>query len=125
MKAIHRLVLPSATYRQSSAGLEKGGEYVSRGDAGAPSDGGPGRTGGAGGHRGQIAAESSGSPGAPASRRPETIDPENRYLWRQNLRRLENDQNRDAMLSPSGAIDLKGDGPSVDASKPRRTIYTK
>lgn len=78
LKELHRLILTSATYRQS-------------------------------------ARENSGS----------TIDPENRFLWRQNLRRLESDQIRDAMLWASGELDLKSGGPSVDASKPRRTIYTK
>jgi hypothetical protein len=54
-----------------------------------------------------------------------TVDPENRWLWRQNPRRLESDQIRDAMLSASGELDSTTLGPSVDASKPRRTIYTK
>lgn len=54
-----------------------------------------------------------------------TIDPENRWLWRQNPRRLESDQIRDAMLWASGELDSTIGGPSVDASKPRRTIYTK
>jgi hypothetical protein len=78
VKAMHRLILTSATYRQSATGT-----------AGA------------------------------------TIDPENRLLWRQNLRRLESDQIRDAMLWTSGELDSKMGGPSVDPSKPRRTIYTK
>jgi hypothetical protein len=53
------------------------------------------------------------------------IDPENKWLWRQNLRRLEADQIRDAILWATAELDLKTGGPSVDASKPRRTIYTK
>jgi hypothetical protein len=53
------------------------------------------------------------------------VDPDNRLLWRQNLRRLESDQIRDAMLWASGELDTKNSGPSVDTSKPRRTIYTK
>jgi hypothetical protein len=54
-----------------------------------------------------------------------TIDADNRWLWRQNPRRLESDQIRDAMLWSSGELDSAVGGPSVDASKPRRTIYTK
>jgi Protein of unknown function (DUF1553)/Protein of unknown function (DUF1549)/Planctomycete cytochrome C/Concanavalin A-like lectin/glucanases superfamily len=54
-----------------------------------------------------------------------TIDPENRLLWRQNARRLEGDQIRDAMLYASGELDSTPGGPSVEASKPRRTVYTK
>ena len=53
------------------------------------------------------------------------VDPENRLLWRQNARRLEGDQIRDAMLWVSGELDSTFGGPSVEASKPRRTIYTK
>jgi len=53
------------------------------------------------------------------------IDPDNRWLWRQNPRRLESDQIRDAMLWSSGEWDSTIGGPSVDASRPRRTIYTK
>jgi hypothetical protein len=53
------------------------------------------------------------------------VDPENRLLWRQNLRRLESDQIRDALLWVTGELDPASGGPSVDASKPRRSIYTK
>jgi len=78
IKEVHRLIVTSATYRQSATGTSGG-----------------------------------------------TIDPENRWLWRQNLRRLESDQIRDAMLWATGELDSKMGGPSVDPSKPRRTIYTK
>ncbi len=52
-------------------------------------------------------------------------DPENRLLWRMNVRRLEAEQIRDAMLATSGELDPTDGGPSVDPSKPRRTVYTK
>jgi hypothetical protein len=52
-------------------------------------------------------------------------DPENRLLWRMNVRRLDGEQIRDAMLAASGELDLTAGGPSVDASKHRRSIYTK
>ncbi len=52
-------------------------------------------------------------------------DPENRLLWRMNVRRLEAEQIRDAMLTASGELDGQVGGPSVDPSKPRRTVYTK
>ena len=83
MKEMHRLILTSATYRQT--------------------------------------AVISGSDLRTAS----AMDPENRLLWRQNVRRLESDQIRDAMLQASGELDLQAGGPSVEASKSRRTIYTK
>ncbi|HUR47358.1 MAG TPA: DUF1553 domain-containing protein, partial [Candidatus Saccharimonadales bacterium] len=52
-------------------------------------------------------------------------DPENRLLWRMNIRRLDAEQVRDAMLAVSGELDPSAGGPAVDTSKPRRTIYTK
>ncbi len=54
-----------------------------------------------------------------------TKDPENRLLWRMNVRRLEAEQIRDSMLAASGELDPSTGGPSVDPSKPRRTVYTK
>jgi hypothetical protein len=41
------------------------------------------------------------------------IDPENRYLWRMNRKRLEAEAVRDAMLSASGEINLQAGGPPV------------
>jgi hypothetical protein len=52
-------------------------------------------------------------------------DPENRLLWRMNIRRLDAEQVRDAMLAVSGELDPTSGGPAVDTSKPRRTVYTK
>jgi hypothetical protein len=51
-------------------------------------------------------------------------DPENRWLWRMNTRRLQAEQIRDAALAASGELDLTAGGPSVPTSKPRRSIYT-
>jgi Protein of unknown function (DUF1553)/Protein of unknown function (DUF1549)/Planctomycete cytochrome C len=51
-------------------------------------------------------------------------DPENKYLWRFNPRRLDAEQVRDAMLVASGELDLTAGGPSADANTPRRSIYT-
>jgi hypothetical protein len=42
-----------------------------------------------------------------------------------NIRRLESEQIRDALLAASGELDLNPGGVPVDASKARRTIYTK
>ena len=53
------------------------------------------------------------------------VDPENRLLWRFSPVRLDAEQTRDAILAVSGELDLKMGGPSVSASTPRRTIYTK
>jgi hypothetical protein len=82
-KQLDRLVLTSATYRQSSSATPEQAEL--------------------GAH----------------------VDPENRLIWRQNLRRLDADQLRDTLLAITGELDPTAGGPSVETSKPRRTIYTK
>ena len=81
LKPLHRLIMTSATYRQSAL-----------------------------------------HPGSEAARRN---DPNNRWLWRMGLRRLDADQIRDTVLSVSGELDASQGGPSVDATAPRRTVYTK
>src|SRR6266487_1811694 len=81
VKAVHRLVMTSAAYRQSAL--------------------------------------------TPTSAIAKTKDPDNRFLWRMNVRRLEAEQIRDAMLAATGELDETAGGPSVDPSKPRRTVYTK
>ena len=67
LKALHRLIVTSSAYRQSSADDE-------------------------------------------ANVR---IDAANRYLWRQNRRRLDAEGVRDAVLATSGKLDLTMGGPSV------------
>ncbi|MBI1313295.1 DUF1549 domain-containing protein [bacterium] len=57
--------------------------------------------------------------------RQSQLDPRNRLLWRWSIRRLDAEQIRDAMLAASGELDLADSGPAVDASKPRRSIFTK
>jgi len=52
-------------------------------------------------------------------------DPENRWLWHMPVRRLDAEQIRDAMLAASGELELSLGGPSVTASQPRRSVYTR
>ena len=54
----------------------------------------------------------------------QTVDPHNHLLWRQNCRRLEAEQVRDAALSITGELAPQMSGPSVPPTKPRRSIYT-
>lgn len=56
-----------------------------------------------------------------------TSDPDNRYYWRMNTRRMESQIVRDSLLHLSGSLDPTLGGPSVDADKPstRRSIYFK
>jgi cytochrome c553 len=54
------------------------------------------------------------------------IDPDNRWLWRANRRRLEVEAWRDAMLAASAQLDDRVGGPSFDlaaADARRRTVY--
>jgi hypothetical protein len=54
-------------------------------------------------------------------------DPENRYLWRMNSRRMEAEAVRDSVLAVAGALDPTRGGPEFDPeqglTKPRRSIY--
>jgi mono/diheme cytochrome c family protein len=52
-------------------------------------------------------------------------DPDNRWLGRMTVRRLDAEQIRDALLAASGELDLAVGGPSVDNQRPRRSIYTR
>jgi hypothetical protein len=45
--------------------------------------------------------------------RAETADPQNKLLHRQNVRRLEAEAIRDALLAVSGRLDLRAEGPGV------------
>jgi len=55
------------------------------------------------------------------------IDPENRYLWRMNSRRMEAEVVRDSMLHASGQLDLTMGGPDLDQNlgltNKRRSLY--
>ncbi|HMC63510.1 MAG TPA: DUF1549 and DUF1553 domain-containing protein, partial [Gemmataceae bacterium] len=95
LKAMHRLMVTSATYRQSSGSAER-------------------RASGSAERRASGSAErraQSAKPGpalrALRSALPAEIDPENRLLWRMNRRRLEGETLRDAMLAVSGRLNFK------------------
>ncbi len=55
----------------------------------------------------------------------EMIDAENKFLWRQNVRRMEAEQVRDAILTATGELDEKMGGSAVSAKSPRRSVYTQ
>ncbi len=48
----------------------------------------------------------------------EKLDPENRLLWRMNLRRLEAEIVRDSILAVSGALDRTAGGPPIEITNP-------
>lgn len=56
----------------------------------------------------------------------EERDPENKFLWRMNRRRLDIEMWRDAILAANGRLDLRIGGPSLSIDDPanvRRTLY--
>ena len=55
------------------------------------------------------------------------LDPENKFYWRANVRRLEAEAIRDSVLHIAGSLDTTTGGPDLDHSqgqtKPRRSLY--
>jgi len=70
---------------------------------------------------------SSASGGATAAQL--AVDPDNRYLWRMNSRRLEAEAVRDGLLHLAGKLDLTRGGPDIDyelaQTTPRRSLYLR
>jgi hypothetical protein len=68
--------------------------------------------------------QSSDAAATPADR---AADPENRYLWRMNSRRMEAEAVRDSVLAVAGSLDAALGGPDLDPEQalavPRRSIY--
>ena len=76
LKALHRLIVLSSTYRQVSETRNAGADPQS------------------------------------AIRNPQSIDADNRLLWRMNRRKLEAEAVRDSVLAVAGKLDLTMGGPS-------------
>ena len=62
---------------------------------------------------------------AEAIARANTMDPDNRLLWRMNPRRLSFEQFRDSLLAFSGELDLTMGGKGTDLFGLRRSAYTQ
>ncbi len=86
VKDLHRLVMKSATYQQSS----------SIADCGL-----------------RVADSSPNANSKSEIRDPRLIDPENRLLWRANIQRLEAEEIRDAMLFTSGWLSTEIGGKTI------------
>jgi hypothetical protein len=77
----------------------------------------------------QAVGQAANLPDARAGWKPapqEKVDPDNRWLWRMNRRRLEVEAWRDAMLAVSGTLRLERGGPPQDlgdSQNRRRTLY--
>jgi len=95
LKHLHRAIVSSATYRQSSQ-IEDSESPVSN----------------------------SAAPTNPQSaiRNPQSIDPDNSLLWRQNLRRLEAEPLRDAILAASGQLSLEMNGRGIFPTLPSEVL---
>ncbi|PHR95064.1 MAG: hypothetical protein COA78_30910 [Blastopirellula sp.] len=57
----------------------------------------------------------------------QSIDPDNRLIWKVNARRLDAEVIRDSILSASGSLDLTAGGPDIDFNEgetnARRSVY--
>jgi hypothetical protein len=55
----------------------------------------------------------------------QTLDPENRLLWRMNPRRLSFEQFRDTLVASSGDMDFTMGGTAVELTSLRRSVYVQ
>ncbi len=107
-KHLHRLIVTSATYRRASAlpNLQASG-----------------------GRQPPGFSESDHAPtgGLTPPARQKDVDPENRYLWRANIRRMEAEVVRDSLWALNGRLDSSFSGPDLEPaiadSSPRRSLY--
>jgi cytochrome c553 len=90
LKRLHRRMVSSATYRQSSR-AEGSGFRVQGLEAG--------------GQKSEVRSQESA--GLAAAANPQLEDPDNTLLWRQNLRRMEAEAIRDATLSAAGSLNVQ------------------
>ncbi len=101
VKQMHRLILRSAVYQQSS-------------EAGVSADPAPVRT---------VALNSREAAPVSAAQR----DPENKWLWRFNRQRLDFESLRDSLLFVAGELDLRTGGKAMELFTPpfskRRAVY--
>ena len=104
MKHVHRLMVTSGTYRLASGGVQGSKFKVQSSDGNTTLNIEPG-----------------------TSNAPASIDPENRFYWRANVRRLEAEIVRDATLSVAGSLDPSMGGEEIDQNagltNHRRSVY--
>jgi hypothetical protein len=104
LKAIHRLILGSAVYQQSSSSTRHAERWA----------------------RNVQAADRDAPVSRSALRTPHSIDPANRLLWRFNRQRLDFEQMRDALLAVSGEMRPALGGkpvPMLGDDNRRRSLY--
>jgi hypothetical protein len=149
IKKLHRLIMLSAVYQQSSdagqasslpvsripASMATGaGAFVQTGERPPPqkSPGGtfaltPALSPRRGGTNHSPRQFSTSGAGAQVIEEPLRMDPENRLLWHFNRQRLDFESARDALLAVSGELDANTGGKPVELFKKpfslRRTVY--
>ena len=108
-KQLHRLILLSSTYQQSSDGTVRTGRDLKL--------------------AGEIPRETVSTSPVLRSKLAAQVDPENRLLSRMNVRRLSFEEFRDSLLAISGRLDTQMGGRATDlfagngTVNRRRTIY--
>ena len=128
VKDMHRLVMKSETYRQSSAISDFGfdppasvslrsvrvSDWGSAPNAAIRADGNQ-KSEPSEANRSEAESAEGKQPRTEAGqiRNPELLDPENRLLWRANIQRLEAEQIRDAMLFTSGWLSTEIGGKTI------------
>jgi len=101
LKRLHKQIVMSATWRQSSVAADERGDRkpeTGKGEA-------------AGTDQSEIRNPKSETESARLLPSPATIDANNTLLWRQNRRKLEAEAVRDSVLAASGKLDLTEGGP--------------
>jgi mono/diheme cytochrome c family protein len=99
MKKIHRLIMLSNTYRQSSRVEAKAESGEPKAESGEPK------------------AKSGNRDARPETRDPFSADPDNRYVWHYNRRRLEAEAIYDGMLTSIGKVPRQPAGQPLDPVK--------
>jgi len=114
MKSMHKLIIMSSTYRQSSAiaDLEPDNSNAATGASDNPQPSGARQTA-----KGSPKGEA-GRPNQSAIRNPQLLDPNNRLLSHFPRTRLDAEIIRDSLLSTSGLMTDKTGGPSVFPPQP-------
>ncbi|MBI3464669.1 MAG: DUF1553 domain-containing protein, partial [Planctomycetes bacterium] len=111
MKRLHRLIVTSNTYRMASQIADCGLRIADLTSSDTKPD----------------SPELQLNDPQSAIRNPQSVDPDNIYLWRQNPRRMEAEIVRDSVLHVAGQLDATLGGPDIDhnlgLTSRRRSIY--
>ncbi len=121
VKEMHRVMLTSQTYRQSSANAERGARNAERNPA---ADSAPDSKPDTGANSETEIRNAEGAASFPRSalRVPRSPDPDNKLYSRMNRLRLEGEVIRDSLLAISGQLNPELGGPGVFPPIPKEVI---